>query len=141
MIKIRTGYGADQYIVISDEEAHIAYYLFAHPEARAIFSNGYALRGTDIQGIEPAWHEMMGWNPTHKIDSDDWNEIKTSKIAKQTFRRMEIAKLASAKMTPQDFRVPLPVLAKRLEIKPRTTEYVSGQSVGEMLRLENYSRK
>lgn len=75
-IKIITGFRDDQYMVINAEEAHKAYYLFLHPEERAIFSNGVALVGKNIQEIAPAWNETMGWNPTHKLDGYDWEEIR-----------------------------------------------------------------
>ena len=76
MIKIITGFRDEQYYVIEDYEAHKAYYLFNNPDARTIFENGVALIGKNIQGIEPAWNESMGWNPTHKLDDDDWNDIR-----------------------------------------------------------------
>lgn len=75
-IKIITGFRENQYYVIEAEEAHKAYYLFLNPEARSTFSNGVALIGKNIQGIEPAWNETMGWNPTHELDDDDWNDIR-----------------------------------------------------------------
>ena len=75
MIKIITGFRENQYYVIEDYEAHKAYYLFNNPEARTTFENGVALIGKNIQGIEPAWNESMGWNPTHELDDDDWNDI------------------------------------------------------------------
>lgn len=74
-IKIITGFREDQYYVIDGNEAHKAYYLFMHPEERGVFKNGVALIGKNIQGIEPAWNETMGWNPTHELDDDDWNDI------------------------------------------------------------------
>jgi hypothetical protein len=79
-IKVIVGYRDDQYHVIDSEEAHKAYFLFLNPEARAVFSNGVALIGKNIQGIEPAYNETMGWNPSHKLDSDDWNDIRRKKI-------------------------------------------------------------
>jgi len=74
-IKIITGFREEQYYVIDGNEAHKAYYLFMNPEERGVFKNGVALVGKNIQGIEPAWNETMGWNPSHKIEDDDWNEI------------------------------------------------------------------
>lgn len=76
MIKIITGYRDNQYYIIENEEAHKAYFLFSNPEARTVFSNGVALIGKNIQGIEPAWNESMGWNPNHTIGGDDWNDIR-----------------------------------------------------------------
>jgi len=81
-IKIITGFRDEQYYIIDGEEAHKAYYLFDHPEARTIFNNGVALIGKNIQGIEPAWNETMGWNPTHRVGDDDWNEIRRKGIDK-----------------------------------------------------------
>lgn len=75
-LKIITGLRQDQYFVIDGEEAHKAYYLFLNPEKRGVFENGVAIIGQDIRGIDPAWNESMGWNPTHKLDDDDWNYIR-----------------------------------------------------------------
>lgn len=69
------GFREDQYYVIDGNEAHKAYYLFMNPEERGVFKNGVALIGKNIQGVEPAWNETMGWNPTHKLDDEDWNDI------------------------------------------------------------------
>ena len=76
-IKLITGFRDDQYTIIDQEEIHKAYYLFLHPEERAIFSNGVAIIGKNIQEIVPAWNETMGWNPTHKLDNYDWEEIRS----------------------------------------------------------------
>lgn len=80
MIKIITGFRNEQYYIIKDDEAHKAYYLFNNPDFRTVFDNGVALIGKNIQGIEPAWNETMGWNPTHTLDDDDWNEIRKSGV-------------------------------------------------------------
>lgn len=79
-IKVITGFREEQYYVIDGNEAHKAYYLFMNPEERGVFKNGVALVGKNIQGIEPAWNETMGWNPTHKLDDDDWNDIHRNGI-------------------------------------------------------------
>lgn len=76
MIKIVTGFKNEQKYSIEDDEAHKAYYLFLNPEKRGVFSNGLALIGKHIQSIEPDYQGSMGWNPTHELDSDDWNEIR-----------------------------------------------------------------
>ena len=98
MIKITTGFRAEQFYIIEDDEAHKAYYLFNNPEARTIFSNGVALIGKNIQGIEPAYNETMGWLPTHKLDGDDWNEIRKkgidSKLRDVLYEGKQIAQLA-----------------------------------------------
>jgi hypothetical protein len=81
-LKIITGFRDDQFMIISGEEAHKAYYLFLHPDERAVFANGVALIGKNIQEIVPAYNEIMGWNPTHKLDGDDWNDIRSKGIDK-----------------------------------------------------------
>ena len=80
MIKIITGFRDEQFYIINDEEAHKAYYLFNNPEARTIFENGVALIGKNIQGIEPAYNETMGWKPTHKLDAEDWEDIRNKGV-------------------------------------------------------------
>lgn len=77
-IKLVLGFRQDQYEIIDGSEAHKAYYLFLHPNERAIFSNGLAIIGKNIQDIKPAYNETMGWNPTHVLDDDDWNQIRNS---------------------------------------------------------------
>lgn len=79
-IKVVTGFREDQYFIIDGEEAHKAYYLFLNPEERAVFENGQAIIGKNIQEIKPAYNETMGWNPTHELDSDDWNDMRAKGI-------------------------------------------------------------
>lgn len=78
MIKIIISF--DQKYSIPDEEVHKAYFLFLNPEKRGVFSNGVAVRGKDIQNIEPDYQGTMGWNPTHRLNEDDWNELRAKKI-------------------------------------------------------------
>lgn len=75
IVRITTGFSENQQFNIGIEEAHKAYFLFRNPEKRGVFDNGIALIGRDIRTIQPDWHASMGWNPTHKLDDDDWNEI------------------------------------------------------------------
>lgn len=101
MIKIITGFRDEQYYIINDDEAHKAYFLFNNPEARTIFENGVALIGKNIQGIEPAYNETMGWKPTHKLDANDWEEIRSkgidNKLRNVLASGKEIAYLAEKK--------------------------------------------
>lgn len=75
-IKLIVGFRRDQEHSIDAEEAHKAYYLFLHPEARSVFANGLAIKGDQIQEIVPDYQGSMGWNPTHVLDHNDWNEIR-----------------------------------------------------------------
>lgn len=74
-IKIITGFREDQHITIPMQEAHKAYYLFRNPEQRGVFNNGLAIIGKNIQEIRPDWNATMGWNDTHELIDDDWNDI------------------------------------------------------------------
>lgn len=74
-IKIITGYRRDQEHSIDANEAHKAYYLFEHPLERGTFSSGLAIIGSEIREIVPDYQGTMGWNPTHVLDADDWNEL------------------------------------------------------------------
>lgn len=83
MFKVTTGFREDQFVLVPADEVHKAYYLFTHPEERAVFSNGVTLIGKNIQNIDIAWNEVMGWNSTHILDNDDWVEINRSKEKKE----------------------------------------------------------
>ena len=109
MFKIITGFREDQYFIIDSEELHKAYYLFLHPEERAIFSNGVALIGKNIQGIEPAYNETMGWNPSHQLDDDDWNELRAKGIDVKMRNILKEAKKVSylVEKNPQILNKPL----------------------------------
>lgn len=96
-IKIITGFRDEQYYSIDAEEAHKAYYLFNNPDARTTFSNGVALIGKNIQGIEPAWNETMGWNPSHKLSGDDWSEIRSKGMDAKIRDVLEIARSVAIK--------------------------------------------
>lgn len=108
-IKIITGFREQQYYVIEAHEAHKAYYLFNNPEARTTFENGTALIGKNIQGIEPAWNETMGWNPTHELDDDDWTDIREKGMDKKLSNLLaEARKVAQlAEMKPEYLKMSL----------------------------------
>lgn len=91
MIKIITGFGEDQKYSVELDEAHKAYYLFRNPEKRGVFSNGVALLGRTIQAIQPDWHAIMGWNPTHKMTTEDWAELETTGVKEKVYRIMRRA--------------------------------------------------
>ena len=108
-IKIITGFRENQYMTIDAEEAHKAYYLFLNPEQRAVFSNGVALIGKNIQGIEPDYNATMGWNPTYEPDEYDWNELRDLGVDKK-LRNI----LAGAKEVAYDAELNLAVLKEPL---------------------------
>lgn len=79
-IKLIVGFRRDQEHSIDAEEAHKAYYLFLNPEERGVFKNGLAIIGSQIQEIVPDYQGSMGWNSTHILDNDDWNEIRAKGV-------------------------------------------------------------
>lgn len=91
-VRITTGYRDDQYVTIDIEEAHKAYYLFLNPEKRGVFENGVALIGKNIQQIQPDYHATMGWNASHKLDTDDWEELNTKNVGRKINYQLSIAK-------------------------------------------------
>jgi hypothetical protein len=80
-IKVVCGFRKEQELTIDANEAHKAYYLFNHPDKRGTFNNGLAIKGSDIQRIEPDYNATMGWNHTHQLTGDDWNEIHRTGVA------------------------------------------------------------
>jgi hypothetical protein len=94
-VKIIMGYRKDQEHTIDIEEAHKAYHLFMNPEKRAIFSDGLAIKGKDIEAIVPDYHATMGWNKSHTLDAYDFEELKEkgidSKIRELLYEAKQIA--------------------------------------------------
>lgn len=106
-VKIITGFRRDQEYSIDGNEAHKAYFLFLHPEARGIFSDGHAMVGSDIKEIVPDYQGTMGWNPTHILDNDDWNELREKGIEQKIRNLLSAAKEIAALGNPQDVNIPL----------------------------------
>lgn len=115
-IKIVTGYRKDQEHSIDANEAHKAYYLFFNPDERAIFKDGLAICGRDIQKIEPDYNGTMGWNPTHLLGDDDWNEIHKEGVDKKLSEILSYAK-GIAKNEPEKITQPLSLVIKGLKEK------------------------
>ena len=119
-VKIVCGFRKDQEFCIDANEAHKAYYLFANPEKKMIFANGLALKGSDIQRIEPDYNTTMGWNPSHSLTGDDWNELTSGGVttkfaailagAKEVARGGEVADLQKPLI---ELRDKYPVLTDR----------------------------
>lgn len=136
-IKLITGFRRDQEHSIDADEAHKAYYLFLHPEARGIFKNGLALIGSEIKEIVPDWQGTMGWNPSHNLGGDDWNEIMNSGVGRKLSRLMSAAKEVATIGAPEDIQRPLTQLLeeKYPKLIPPSVERREGRvkSVGDML--------
>lgn len=112
-VKIVCGYRKDQEFTVNANEAHKAYYAFVNPDKKVVFSTGLALRGSEIQRIEPDYHTPMGWNPTHLLTSDDWNEIHKNGLVNKLRDIIQLAKDVARTATPKELATPL------VEFKPK----------------------
>ncbi len=66
---------------ISIEETELEKALFAFIKGQpVVFEKGATSR---IESIVPDYHRAMGWNPAHRMGTDDWNEIESSKVGKE----------------------------------------------------------
>jgi len=106
-IKLVCGFRKDQEFTINANEAHKAYYLFANPEKKMIFADGLALKGTDIQRIEPDYHATMGWNATFTLTGDEWNQINVEGVSKKFAAIMSGAKEVARAGDISDLQKPL----------------------------------
>jgi hypothetical protein len=94
-------------ISVSIDEAHKVYYLFSHPDERGILQDGTALIGSEIRGIFPDYNATMGWNPTHRLNDDDWVEINRSGAETALRLILERAKEFSKTCTALELNKPL----------------------------------
>lgn len=120
-IKIIVGFRKEQHYTIDADEAHKAYYLFLNPDKRGVFSNGVAVIGQDIRGIEPDYNAMFGWSPQYVMDGYDWNEYKVRKVRKEISEVMvkakQIANQIISKNDMQKINTPLSEILSLPEAK------------------------
>lgn len=101
-------YGKEYEYSIDMNDAHKAWYLFYNPTARAVFNNGsLGLRGEDVVSVEIDPVGTMGWNPTHRMDSDDWNEVRGKQLDYRLRNTLSAANQVSQDCLPEDLRKPL----------------------------------
>jgi len=91
-VKIVCGFRKDQEFTIDANEAHKVYYLFNNPDKRGVFNNGLAIKGVDIQRIEPDYNATMGWNQGYTLTPADWDEVNKSGVSKKFTEIMGLAK-------------------------------------------------
>lgn len=120
-IKIVCGFRKDQEFTIDANEAHKAYYLFNNPDKRGTFNNGLALKGSDIQRIEPDYNSTMGWNPNHLLTSDDWTELNIGGTANKLRNIMALAKEVAKANKLEDLTQPLIKLKGKYITLPERT--------------------
>lgn len=128
-IKIITGFRKEQEHSIDSDEAHKAYFLFLNPEHRTVFANGLALRGSEIQRIEPDYQGTMGWNPSYPLGPDDWNEIRRRGVDVELKNLLSIAHVIGKQGAPGD------MLLTMTEVMQKYPELVPGKRPGGMQRI------
>lgn len=111
-VKIICGFRKEQEYTINANEAHKAYYLFNHPEKRGTFDNGLAIKGSDIQRIVPDYNATMGWNHTHVLTGDDYNQLHYDGVMWKLQSILAAAKEIGRNGDATDFALPLVDLVK-----------------------------
>jgi len=111
-IKIVCGFRKDQEFTIDANEAHKAYYLFNNPDKRGIFNNGLAIKGVDIQRIEPDYNATMGWNQGYSLTPADWDEVNRSGVSRKFTEIMGLAKDVARNGNPKLLTTPLIEISK-----------------------------
>lgn len=106
-VKIICGFRKEQEYTIDANEAHKAYYLFNHPDKRGTFNNGLAIKGSDIQRIAPDYNATMGWNHTHLLTDEDYNEMHANGVLSKLQKILASAKEIGRNGVPEDFQLPL----------------------------------
>ncbi|OGG65158.1 hypothetical protein A2Z56_02605 [Candidatus Kaiserbacteria bacterium RIFCSPHIGHO2_12_45_16] len=128
-VKIVCGFRKEQEFTIDANEAHKAYYLFNNPEKRGTFDTGLALKGSDIQRIEPDYNATMGWNHTHQLTSDDWNELRAKEITQKMNGIMAMARQFATFGKVEDLQVPLIDLREKYSMLTDRTGSAFAQQV------------
>lgn len=106
---------------IPAQEAHKAYYMFFNPDVRTVFSNGVALKGDDIERIVPDYHGTMGWNSSHKLTDDDWNDLKAKGI-KDKLKKIITKAYKVAQLDNPQINLPLTEAIKSFPKLPHSKE-------------------
>ena len=117
------------------EEAHKAYYLW-NTHQKGTFNNGLAIKGEDIERIEPDLVGSMGWNQGYKMLSEDYEE--SGLVKSQLEKICSIAMKVGARQNPQ-LNVPLSKLIKEdpqllIEMKSANAPKIGGgmKQIGEI---------
>jgi hypothetical protein len=135
-VKLIVGFRRDQEHSIPAVEAHKAYYLFTHPDERGIFSNGLAIKGDQIQEIVPDYHNTVGWNASHQLNDDDWNELRGKGIMQKMQFIMSNAKEIGTRGDQRELSTPLNELLKGKSLGT-SKEYTGAKSMKELLTVNH----
>lgn len=106
-IKVVCGYRKDQEFTLDANEAHKAYYLFEHPEKRGTFSNGLAIKGSDIQRIEPDYQATCGYSREYALKGEDMANLANDGTLDKLSGIMIAAREVARRGNLSDFQIPL----------------------------------
>lgn len=76
------------YVPIDSTEMEKAMHAFITGNP-VVLQNGALSR---IDRIVPDYHREMGWNPAHRLDSDDYNELRSKGVEEKYVRSIGKAK-------------------------------------------------
>lgn len=76
--KLIQGYGAEDYVSITEHELDKAQYCFLE-KVDSMFSGG-SVRGAEIKAIKEDFHRTMGWTRGYKLGASDYEELSQKGI-------------------------------------------------------------
>ncbi len=77
--KVKIGYGADDYISITDNELSKA--IVAQGTGRVVVLSGGTVSGNSIISITPDWNRELGFNRDYKLTGEDYQKIGSKKMS------------------------------------------------------------
>lgn len=129
-LKVVCGFRKEQEFTINANEAHKAYYLFNNSDKRGTFDNGLAIKGSDISRIIPDYCTTMGWNPTHVLTDDDYNQLRENGVMRKLQTIMSSAKEIARIADPDDLVQPLIDLKEKMPYLDREGSVYAQQLLG-----------
>lgn len=117
--KIVFGYKPEEYLEITKDEVQKAYYCFLEKKD-SIFSGG-AIKGSNIQRIEPDYHRTMGWNRGYELQNEDYIEIRRKGLDEKmrNFLEMEQKKVGYLIATNQTHLIGKSFEMPKIEMAPK----------------------
>jgi len=97
--KIKIGFGENDFISITEDELPMA--LRAQINGKVAILGGGSVAGNNIISITPDWNRLLGFNPTYKMQAEDYKRIGDKKV-KQVQEIFENIKNIALGIKPPD---------------------------------------